>query len=367
MPVIPIGIYIHIPFCDGKCPYCDFYSVSPDEQQMLDYCSALEREMAAFAGLRADTVYFGGGTPTLMGSKLLVRLLQSVKSTFDIDEDSEITFEMNPRTADLEMLRTLKTGGFNRVSIGLQSGLDSELAALGRRHSLADAQSAVYDVRAAGFDNLSLDLMLGIPGQTSESLARSIEAVCALEPEHVSAYILKIEPDTPFASMSSELELADEDGQAELYTQAVNALEQRGYLRYEISNFARNGMVSRHNTRYWDCGEYLGFGPAAHSFFGGRRFYYPRDLSGFISGTSVIDDGDGGDRNEYLMLRMRLTEGVTRHGWRERFGESIPPRYYDRAMPLAAGGLLTADEDGIRLCGDGFLLSNAVIARLMDD
>lgn len=363
----PIGIYIHIPFCDGKCPYCDFYSVAPDELLKLRYCDAVEREMKRYAGLRVDTVYFGGGTPTLMGGELLARLLDSVKRIFDADEQSEVTFEMNPRTADIEMLRTLKEAGFNRVSMGLQSGVDRELAALGRRHTLADAQSAVADIRAAGFDNLSLDLMLGIPGQTKESLVRSIEVVCALEPEHISAYILKIEQGTPFASMRDKLDLADEDGQAELYTLAVEELERRNYIRYEISNFARDGKVSRHNTRYWDCGEYLGFGPAAHSFFCGRRFYYPRDLSGFIGGAPVVDDGEGGDRDEYLMLRMRLTEGVTQHGWRERFGEDIPQRYYDRARPLASGGLLTADEDGIRLNGEGFLLSNAVIARLMDD
>ncbi len=362
-----IGIYIHIPFCSGKCPYCDFYSVSPDGKLKQEYCAALEREMTRYAGLPVDTVYFGGGTPTLMGGELLTRLLGSVKDTFVVDRDAEITFEMNPRTADPEMLRILKAAGFNRVSMGLQSGVDSELAALGRRHTLADAQNAAADIRAAGFDNLSLDLMLGIPGQTSESLARSIEAVCALEPEHISAYILKIEPGTPFASMSDRLELADEDGQAELYTLTVEELARRNYNRYEISNFARNGRISLHNTRYWDCGEYLGFGPSAHSFYGGRRFYYPRDLAGFIGGTPVIDDGEGGDRNEYLMLRMRLAEGVTRQGWRKRFGEDIPQRYYDRARPLAAGGLLIADDSGIRLSGEGFLLSNAVISRLMDD
>lgn len=367
MHTSPIGIYIHIPFCDGKCPYCDFYSVAPDGQLKSDYCDALEREMERYAGLRVETVYFGGGTPTLMGGELLSRLLDSVRRIFDVDTQAEITFEMNPRTADLEMLRILRESGFNRVSMGLQSGVDSELSALGRRHTLADAQSAVADIRAAGFDNLSLDLMLGIPGQTTESLVRSIERVCALEPEHISAYILKIEPGTPFAAISDSLDVADEDGQAELYTLAVAELERRGYLRYEISNFARNGRISRHNTRYWDCGEYLGFGPAAHSFFGGRRFYYPRDLAGFIGGASTVDDGEGGDRDEYLMLRMRLTEGVTQHGWRERFGEDIPQRYFDRARPLAAGGLLTADGNGLRLQGEGFLLSNAVISRLMDD
>ena len=167
--------------------------------------------------------------------------------------------------------------------------------------------------------------------------------------------------------MSDRLDIADEDGQAELYTLAVEQLEELGYKRYEISNFARCGRISRHNFRYWDCGEYLGFGPAAHSFHDGKRFFYDRNLASFISGADIICDGGGGDCDEYLMLRMRLTEGVTHEGWQRRFGERIPDRYCQRAKPLAAGGLLEVDDKGIRLKGEGFLLSNAVIARLLDD
>jgi len=363
----PIGIYIHVPFCDGKCPYCDFYSVQPDERMKADYISAVLRRLEENNGYDVDTIYFGGGTPTLLGADGLISILKGIRERYEVTPDAEITFEMNPRTADSAMLRALREAGFNRVSMGLQSGIDSELAALGRRHTLADGQKAVADIRAAGFDNLSLDLMLGIPGQTTESLVRSIAAVCDLSPEHVSAYILKIEPGTPFASMGNTLDIADEDGQAELYTLAVDELERHGYMRYEISNFARSGKVSRHNVRYWDCGEYLGFGPSAHSFHAGRRFYYGRDLAAFISSCDIIDDGEGGSPEEYLMLRLRLAEGVTRRGWRERFGEDIPERYFQRAKPLAAGGLMIADEQGLRLCGEGFLLSNAVIARLMDD
>lgn len=363
----PVGIYIHVPFCDGKCPYCDFYSTAPTGQLKSDYLAAILHEMEKNNGHDVDTVYFGGGTPTLLGADMLRSILEGIKECYEVAGDAEITVEMNPRTADLAMLRALRDAGFNRVSIGMQSGVDSELAALGRRHTLSDVRHAVSDARAAGFDNLSLDLMLGIPGQTPESLLRSVDAVCALEPEHISAYILKIEPGTPFAAMADRLDIADDDGQAELYTLAVSELERRGYKRYEISNFARDGKVSRHNVRYWDCREYLGFGPAAHSFHDGIRFYYDRDLAGFIAAPSVIYDGEGGSREEYLMLRMRLAEGVTPEDWRERFGEDIPAQYYERAKPLAAGGLLEADEKGIRLKGDGFLLSNAVIARLMDD
>ena len=363
----PLGIYIHIPFCDGKCPYCDFYSVSPSEGLKRDYVSAVLREISKNKGYDVDTVYFGGGTPTLLGADLLTDILAGIKECCRITSDAEITFEMNPRTADLFMLKALRAAGFNRVSMGLQSGVDSELAALGRRHTIADGQRAVADVRAAGFDNLSLDLMLGIPGQTADSLCRSIEAVCAFNPEHISAYILKIEPGTPFAAMADRLDIADEDGQADLYSLAVRLLEEKGYNRYEISNFSLPGRESRHNTRYWDCREYLGFGPSAHSFHAGKRFFYPRDLTGFISCPEIVDDGEGGSREEYLMLRMRLADGVTQNGWRQRFGEEIPEKYYQRAKTLVSGGLLDADERGIRLRGEGFLLSNAIISRLMDD
>lgn len=362
-----VGIYIHIPFCDGKCPYCDFYSVSPNDRLRAEYINALEREMSRHRGLSADTVYFGGGTPTLMGADGLVRLLHSAKSHFAIDGNAEITFEMNPRTAGLDMLTRLREAGFNRVSMGVQSGVDRELEALGRRHTITDAEKAAADVRAAGFDNLSVDLMLGVPGQTADSLRSSVDTVCAMEPEHISAYILKIEPGTPFASRDFGADLADDDGQAELYSLAVELLAQRGYERYEISNFARPGRESRHNLRYWDCAEYLGFGPAAHSFYGGRRFFYPRDLESFLHAPATVDDGEGGGEEEYVMLRLRLAEGITQAGWSERFGTAIPGRYYDRAAPLAKAGLVQADCEGIRLRGEGFLLSNAVIARLLDD
>ncbi len=362
-----VGIYIHIPFCNGKCPYCDFYSVGMTDELRDSYIIAVEREIVKRPSLPVSTVYFGGGTPTLLGDAGLVRLLRSVRMHFRVAPDAEITFEMNPRTADVKMLQRLRRAGFNRVSIGLQSGVDSELEALGRRHTVDDARRAVQDVRQAGFDNLSLDLMLGIPDQTPESLQRSIDIVCSLEPEHISAYILKIEPDTPFATMADSMNLADDDGQAELYTQAVQEFDLRGYHRYEISNFARPGRESRHNSAYWDCGEYLGFGPGAHSFFDGRRFCYSRDLDRFINAPVTVDDGEGGSREEYLMLRLRLAEGITQAGWREHFGEDIPEVYYQRAKPLVTGGLLEADEAGIRLRGEGFLLSNAVIGRLIGE
>ncbi len=362
-----VGIYIHIPFCDGKCPYCDFYSLRPTERLCQRYIQALDREMSRLAGPAADTVYFGGGTPTLLGAEGLAQTLENVRKHFAVKDDAEVTFEMNPRTAGPDMLVRLREAGFNRVSMGVQSGVDSELEALGRRHTIADAGRAAAEVRAAGFDNLSVDLMLGIPGQTADSLRRSVEAVCAMEPEHISAYILKIEPGTPFASRDFGDGLADDDGQAELYNLAVELLAQRGYERYEISNFARPGRESRHNLRYWDCGEYLGFGPAAHSFYGGKRFYYPRDLEAFLTSPATVDDGDGGSEEEYVMLRLRLAEGITRSGWAERFGTAIPRRYYDCAAPLAKAGLVQADDRGIRLRGDGFLLSNAIIGRLLDD
>lgn len=361
----PVGLYVHIPFCDGKCPYCDFYSVAPDDEVRRRYTDALCREIERYPSLAADTVYFGGGTPTLFGDEHLSRILSHLSEHYHLSPDAETTLEMNPRTADLPMLSRLRRSGFNRISIGVQSCIDPELRALGRRHTFADARQAVAYARQAGFENTSLDLMLGIPGQTADSLRRSIDLLCSLEPEHISAYILKIEPNTPFARMDLRSCLPDDDTQAELYELASALLRERGYRQYEISNFARPGFESRHNLKYWSCEEYLGFGPSAHSFYKDRRFFYPRDLEGFIASPHTEEDGEGGGGEEYAMLRLRLADGLTYSGWQTRFGSELPQDYITRALPLAQAGLLVVDQTGIRLTPKGFLVSNEIIGRLL--
>lgn len=359
-----VGLYIHTPFCAGKCPYCDFYSLSGSQEQYDAYTAAVALELERFGGAAVDTVYFGGGTPPLLGSERLARLLCCVRKNYTLTPDAEITVEMNPGDASPELLCALRKAGFNRLSMGVQSGIDSELRSLGRRHTAEQAAEAVAMARKAGFDNISLDLMLAVPGQTQESLMQSIDFLSSLSPEHISAYILKIEEGTPFAAAADSLELCDDDTQAELYLAAVGRLAEKGYGQYEISNFCRPGFESRHNLKYWHCEEYIGIGPSAHGFIGGRRYYYPRDLAAFLSNPQRVDDGEGGTPEEYIMLALRLTEGLTNEGYRRRFGCDIPPLVYSRTRMFAGVPLLCSDESGIRLTPEGFLVSNAIIAAL---
>lgn len=361
----PIGIYIHVPFCVSKCPYCDFHSGKADVETTEAYTKALIRNIYSYRekGISADTVYFGGGTPPLLGTENLQRVLEALRSTFNIPHSAEITVEANPADSLYDFFCAMKSSGVNRISMGLQSANDVELRLLGRRHSVSDCVKAVGDARRAGIDNISLDLMLGIPAQTGQSLTKSIDFVSGLSPEHISAYLLKIEEGTPFAQ--NHPEIPDDDMSAELYEQCVSELAEKGYMRYEISNFSKFGRESRHNLKYWNDEEYIGIGAAAHSFFGGRRFYYPRSTEDFIKGITPIDDGEGGSQEEYAMLRLRLMEGITESGWQARFGSGIPSALRKNAENPQLKGLVESDENGIRLISSGFLLSNAVICALL--
>lgn len=361
-----IGLYLHVPFCLRKCGYCDFYSCKGNDDLYDQYTSALLAALGRYGeagGYEADTCYFGGGTPSLLGPKRVGTLLAAAEKYFKLNA-AEITLEVNPATASLADFEGYRAAGINRLSIGMQTGMDEELASLGRLHTAKDTVRAVEEARQAGFENLSLDLMLGIPGQTEESLRETLSLVKRLSPEHVSAYLLKIEAGTPFSLRPAD-EFPGEEAQVALYRFACQGLEEMGLMQYEISNFARPGLASRHNLKYWNGEEYLGLGPAAHSFLNGRRFFYPRDLEGFLFGKGPVEDGAGGDFEEYAMLRLRLVEGLTEEGVRARFGHPIPQRLRRRAKPLSAAGLMEEDERGLRLTRNGFLVSNEILARLL--
>ena len=366
--MIERGIYLHIPFCRGKCPYCDFYSLRADASQMEEYTRALEARIAASPRFAADTVYFGGGTPSLLGGERIARLLSAVRTHFDVAKDAEITLEANPGD-DLEaFFGRIREAGVNRLSLGMQSANEAELRALGRRHTQADTARAVEAARRAGFRNISLDLMLAVPNQTKESLRRSIERCAALGADHVSAYLLKIEENTPFYRRAASLSLPCDDEAADLYLFAADELGRCGYSQYEISNFAKKGFEGRHNLHYWRDEEYLGFGPAAHSFFLGKRFFYPRDLASFLSGGAAVDDGEGGDLEETILLGLRLTEGISKERLRSRFGKAGEERFErlrKDALPFSKSGLLSIEGERIFLTTRGFLLSNAVIGKLL--
>ena len=364
------ALYVHIPFCESKCPYCDFYSVKADGDLMDRYIGALERALKTqpYRIQQLDTVYFGGGTPSALGGRRLTRLMDAVRRTFTISPDAEITVECNPQSALEPVLRALRGAGVNRLSFGMQSADDRQLRALGRRHTAGGFAAAVKAARQCGFERLSFDLMLATPGQTNADIDSAVKLCAQLGAEHVSAYLLKIEQGTPFAERHIEAECPDEDGQAGLYLHAVEALARQGYEQYEISNFARGGCVARHNLKYWDGSEYLGVGPAAHSFVNGRRFFFPRDLAAFLQADEpfslCVDDGLGGGAQEYILLRLRLTEGVVWKTLAARF-----PGYDARALHEKArripDGLVVSDMRGLRLTPQGFLVSNAVIAQLL--
>lgn len=368
---MPVGLYLHIPFCVSKCPYCDFYSLTADEATQDAYTAALCAAIDVWAertGETADTLYLGGGTPSLLGPARLTRILETARRAFRIADTAEITMEANPGDNLSAVFAAFSAAGGNRVSLGMQSVVPSQLRALGRRHTVDEAKAAVEAAHAAHIDNVSLDLMLGTPDQTAKDVRDAVDRCAAWGVTHVSAYLLKIEPNTPFGAMPPTL--PDEDAVVALYHTAADALEAHGFAQYEISNFARDGRVSRHNLKYWDGVPYLGIGPSAHSFYGGRRFAYPRDLAAFIRGNEPTaerrEDGDiaEGSPEEYAMLRLRLTEGLREEAYRARFGTPLPAEWRSRAASLPAS-LIVCDDDGIRLTREGFLVSNAILARLL--
>ena len=369
----PLGLYIHVPFCLSKCPYCDFYSLSRHDDELLDiYAAAICRSLNEWAerlNMPADTLYFGGGTPSLLEGRRLTEIIERAAIGFGL-AGAEITLEANPGDDLEETFRLFSQAGGNRVSLGMQSADAGELRRLGRRHTPEDTRRAVEAVHKAGMDNVSLDMMLALPSQTQEHISLSAAVCRELGARHVSAYLLKLEENTPFYAARGRLRLPDEEETAAMYLHACEQLEYRGYRQYEISNFAQPGFESRHNRKYWLSAPYLGLGPSAHSYVGGKRFYYPRDLKGFLAGGEPLDeDGEDsqipdGSPEEYLMLRLRLTEGVREEEYRQRFGGPLPEQWRIRALALPRE-LVICDEEGIRLTRQGFLLSNEVLARLL--
>lgn len=368
------GLYIHIPFCVQKCPYCDFYSLPPRGDIAQRYVGAVIREAAAARHKYAaefDTLYIGGGTPSVLGADALAEMVTALRGVFNIDTQAEVTVELNPSDVGDEhkefAFSRLAAAGVNRLSLGLQSASDDERRQLGRRGKATDTARAAGRAREAGIADISFDLMLGIPGQTIDTLRRCVAFCAENAATHVSAYMLKIEEGTPFAVREHSLNLPPEDEVCALYHAACNALEAAGYKQYEISNFALDGYRSRHNLKYWHTLDYLGIGPGAHSFLNGRRFFYPRDVEAFIAGAPPRDDGPGGDFAEFAMLALRLNDGLENAAVNTRFGADIPAAMRQKAVAFAANKLLIADERGIRLTRAGFLLSNTIIAALLGD
>ena len=374
----PLGIYIHVPFCRSKCQYCDFYSLTQKDDRLLDgyldaVCDHIREAGPQAPDYQVDTVYFGGGTPSFFGADGMAAILTTIRRNFDVASDAEITFEANPDSVSPRLLRKLRSEGFNRVSLGVQCDDDRILEKIGRPHDYAQAVSAVQKIRRAGFKNLSLDLIYGLPGQTLESWQETLQNVLELKPEHISCYGLKVEEGTPMYDCREFLNLPDEDTQADMYLSTVEILRGKGYRQYEISNFCKRGKESRHNIKYWTGGEYLGFGPDASSDFAGKRFKIIRDLQGYINGMHTggqvledIQDVPPRERaGEYLMMRLRTTMGISAQEYEKKF--LLPFGAMEKVMEQCRqrGHALKGDGGRWRLTPEGFLLSNSIISDLL--
>jgi oxygen-independent coproporphyrinogen-3 oxidase len=379
--VKPFGIYVHIPFCARKCFYCDFYTLAGRHAEEFNrFVEALlcEIDCAAseFALRPAATVYFGGGTPSLLAPEQIQRILERIHQRIDIKDGAEITLEVNPGTADAAHFTGYKNIGVNRLSMGAQTFDDSALRNLGRTHTADDTRTAIAFARSAGFLNINLDLMFAMPGQTLESFRQDVAAIVALSPEHISAYSLIIEEGTPFAYWHKQgrLNLPAEEIEAQMYEEAEVLLASAGYHQYEISNWCKPGFEARHNLLYWTNGEYFGFGPGAHSYFQGRRFANPRDLAAYHRSADMrsfpreLADilSPPAQASEAAMLRLRLTEGLKWRDLEREFPIGVQELLGARVNRLMSQGLLEGDSAGVRLTRSGRLLGNLVFAEFLE-
>lgn len=375
MTTQPIALYVHLPFCPYECPYCDFAKWTFEAAAAERYLRALAAEIDAAPRVRATTVFFGGGTPNAYAPERIAELVERLRARFDVAAGAEISLEANPDRALLAGLDVLRAAGVTRLSFGVQSFAAEELHALGRRHTAADAALAVRRARDAGFANVNVDLMFGVPHQTEASWERSLEAAIDLGVEHVSTYGLTIEAGTPYATWQARdpAAFAGEDLEARLYGVAIERLGAAGYEQYEISNFARPGFRCEHNANYWRNGAYLGLGVGAASYLDGVRSTHTRDRAAYeaaalaglpIPGSSERLEGDA-RAGEAAMLALRTSEGVDARAFRERYGIDVHARYAPVIADFVAAGLLDVDARGVRLTERGRYVANDVCAAFL--
>ena len=367
------GVYIHIPFCASKCPYCDFYSMRADGELKEKYADALCDEILTSrrageylkGGFKADTLYLGGGTPSELEGEQLLRIISLAKKEYGIPDDGEITVECNPSSDIESLLPFLKEAGVNRISLGMQSADETERKKLGRMSGRERILEVTDMLHAGGIENISLDIMLGVPLQTEESLHSTLEFAKQTGAKHISTYVLKLEEGTFFYKNRDKLVLPDENSVCDMFELCCRELENAGFSHYEISNFALPGYEGRHNTKYWLLEDYLGIGAAAHSFVGGKRFFYERDINSFIAGAAPVFDCEGGDSFEYIMLRLRLKSGLSLSETAARYGEEAVSGIIKKAPLYTRGGLIHFDGDNVSLTEKGMLLSNAIICSFL--
>lgn len=372
----PLALYIHIPFCRSKCIYCDFASFPNREGCWPEYLDALREELHSWRDVLKDyevaTLFIGGGTPSILPGSAIARILDDVRGVLPIRDDAEITMEANPGTVTTEKLKTCRAAGVNRISFGAQSMDDALLKKLGRIHSVQEIRDAVATAREAGFDNVSLDLMYALPGQTLSHWLDTLDKAIALKPDHISAYSLIVEEGTPMYDLaeSGKVDLPDDDAVVDMQRAAIDRLEAAGYHRYEISNYARPGRECRHNIVYWQRGEYLGIGCAAHSLMNGARFENSRDLGEYLAGGRKL--GYTGltredEMEETLMLSTRMTCGMNLEEYRQTFGADFEKEHAKTIERLSKPGLIEIRDGFLRLTRSGLEVQNAVVVELMEE
>lgn len=355
------GIYLHTPYCLSKCNYCDFYSAPRSGAVPDEYVAALLARLRAAAPPRPDTLYFGGGTPSLLSPAQLERLITAANPL----PGAEITLEANPETLTPQKLRGFRAAGANRLSLGVQTAHDASLRRLGRPHTAAQSRLALQMAADAGFDNISGDIMLALPEYTRQEFDDTLALLKNGGVSHISAYLLKIEPGTPFGRRPPQ-HLPDEDAQADTYLYAVARLAEEGFAQYEISNFARPGRESRHNLLYWNCEDYLGLGPAAHSCMGGVRTAWPADTAAFISGAANEEITGSCTAQDYIMLQLRLSDGLSLPRLKEKYNYEFSNQKIQFVEFCQKQGLAVFENDTIRLTPRGMLVQNAFLAQILD-
>ena len=373
-----LGVYIHIPFCASKCGYCDFYSLAGCDNMMEKYHRALiahmEESSHAIRGYEVDSVYFGGGTPSYYGAERLMEIFNVLKLNGNVRLDAEVTVECNPDSMARSELKLLRQEGVNRLSMGVQSANNDLLKIIGRRHNFKQAKDAFRLAREAGFDNISVDLIYGLPTQTKSDWAESVSRILELHPEHISCYGLKLEEGTPmYDEYRDSPVLPDDDEQADMYFYAAETLARFGYKQYEISNFAAPGFESRHNLKYWTLDDYMGFGPGAASSVGNLRYTYVTDLKRYIAcvnrKTSLVEEYEqvsALERSvEYVMLGMRTSRGISENDYRQR-AQSNWRAIHKVLLAFQEKGWVEQTEDRWHFTVPGYLISNTLIGILLE-
>ncbi|OCT17182.1 coproporphyrinogen III oxidase [Paenibacillus pectinilyticus] len=375
----PTAVYIHIPFCTNKCHYCDFNSYVLKGQPVMEYLDALEREMELTVRTnppqKVETIFVGGGTPTVLLPDQMERFLRIVRTYFPADSaEVEFSMEANPGTTDEDKLAVMKAGGVNRISFGVQSFNNDILAAIGRIHNTEDVHRSIANAKKLGFDNLSIDLMFGLPKQTVEIMQATLDEALSLDLQHYSIYSLKVEENTLFHTLfnKNQLPLPSEDEEVDMYELIMRRLEGAGYKQYEISNFAKPGRESRHNTQYWRNRSYYGLGAGAHGYMNGQRHVNVKGIQPYIDATKLglpimeqFEVTPQEAMEDFMMVGLRLLEGVRNKDFMDQFGITIESQFGDTLQGWLSKGLLEQTSDGYRLSKHGILLGNEVFASFL--